>query len=226
MPTLLRTCSFVGTQTLDRWAAGYRIGVMHPNPYEREMEMAEALRRRRHGNRRSSPATAWSLIVIGALIVIMFLPALADELLAYRRQAGVAGLPTVTGKVLESRVHAEARRGPTPSLGHRTTPVIRYRYEVDGRSYESSRFAFQEFVMLEDECEAIVARHPPGAAVKVHYHPGDPERAAISTRPAVLNHFIVTLCGAMLLLGTGAMAGGVRARPWRVDDTNSDERKF
>jgi hypothetical protein len=190
---------------------------MRPSPYELEMEMAEALRRRRRGNRRSAPATAWSLIVIGALIVIMFLPALADEVLAYRRQAGVAGLPTVTGRVLESRVQAEARVGPTTSVSRRTEPVIRYRYEVDGRSYESSRFAFQEFVMLEDECEAIVARHPPGAAVEVYYLPRSPDRAAISTRPAVLNHFIVTLCGAMMLLGTGAMAGGLRARPWQAD---------
>lgn len=197
-------------------------GAMDPID-EREIALARQLQRQRRGKRRTSPATAWMSMVIGALIAVMFVPPLIDELRTYRRQAGVAGLPSVTGEVLESRVHVEARRSHRTSVSRHTEPVIRYRYAVNGRSYESSRFAFQEFVLLEDECEAIVAEHPPGSDVEVYYHPDDPALAAISTRPPVLNDFIVILCGAMLLLSGGVVAGGAWARPWEAGADPDEE---
>jgi hypothetical protein len=193
------------------------IGFMRPGPYEREIEMARAMRRGRRGDPRERRATAWSVLVIGSLIIVSSLPPLFAEIRSYRRQARVPGLPTATGTVLESRVQKEEDSVWKRAADLDIFPLIRYRYTVDGRAYESSRFAFQHFDLWRDECEAIVADHPPGSVVDVYYHADNPQLAAISPRPAQLNGIIVIFCGALLLAGAGAVAAGLRARPWQAD---------
>lgn len=154
-------------------------------------------------------ATAWAVIVIGSLILASSLWPLAAHVRDFRRQARMPDLPAATGEVLESRVFTEEPSIWTRAADVDILPLIRYRYTVDGRAYESSRFAFQDFELWRDECERIVADHPPGSTVQVRYHPDNPGLAAISPRDAQLNIVIVIFCGGLSLLGAGLILGGL-----------------
>ncbi|GAB4325228.1 MAG: hypothetical protein Kow0059_21160 [Candidatus Sumerlaeia bacterium] len=60
-------------------------------------------------------------------------------------------------------------------------PVIVYRYDVGGQSYESSRFDYtaSPFNRSEEDAKRIVAQYPPGTPVTVYYNPSYPQQAVL-----------------------------------------------
>ena len=60
--------------------------------------------------------------------------------------------------------------------------ALRYRYEVDGISYEGDRVQFGPVrVTAKELIEALAKRYPPGAQVNVYYDPNDPSTAVLET---------------------------------------------
>ena len=165
--------------------------------------------------RQTDPGTAWAVIAIGVMILAMVLPMIGSEVCPFYRQSRVSSMPTVVGTVLESRIAYSTRAAFSGSSTVHTEPLIRYRYDVDGVTYESSRFGFQDFELREEACAAIVAQYAQGTEVTVFYDVDDPGQAVIANRSAKLNYTIVALCAALFWLGAGAVISGLWARPWQ-----------
>ena len=109
--------------------------------------------------------------------------------------------PVAGGTVTESRI-GRARGG------NRTTysPEVRYRYEVDGRVYESDRIYFSGIDLSSNHDYAldITARYAVGRDVEVYHHPGDPELAVLQPgirRETVFTFVIGGAFAAFALLG-------------------------
>jgi hypothetical protein len=102
----------------------------------------------------------------------------------YRRsqQAKVAkdaaqSWPKTKGMVLKSRVESR-RTGNTTS----TYPVVVYRYEVNGKTYESQTIkAGDQFmsVRIMGDAQKTVDRYSVGNQVTVYYNPAKPSEAAL-----------------------------------------------
>ena len=79
--------------------------------------------------------------------------------------------PSVEGVILESRVddaHLEMMK-----------PVLRYRYEVNGRSHVGFRVSFSGYGISRDSMQRLIAPYPMGSIVRVHYDPDDPGCAVL-----------------------------------------------
>jgi hypothetical protein len=83
--------------------------------------------------------------------------------------------PTASGQVVETSVETLSGR----NIGY--APVVRYRFEVNGAIYRSSKILLTDHPNFDtaEEAEAYAADYPVGSAVTVHYDPANPERAAL-----------------------------------------------
>jgi hypothetical protein len=115
-----------------------------------------------------------------------------------RLSAESAHWPTTQGLVVSSSLD-EGRRG---SPGCR--PRIRYRYVVDGRSYESRRVSFQ----VAWSCwhaELAARSHPAQHPVRVYYRPTDPAESVLEPNTWDNDGFLGFILVLMTLLILGAL---------------------
>ncbi len=89
-----------------------------------------------------------------------------------------AGWPTVQGRVLSSEAQMVSRQKDKSTYA----PNVSYRYEVDGKEYQSSRLTIvprnyrgQQWVT------EILASYPVGGVVVVHYDPKEPANCMLDT---------------------------------------------
>lgn len=98
-----------------------------------------------------------------------------------RRLAASAQWPSVPGVI----VHSEAKRrltapGAPIRDSHMYHPLIRYRYEVGGQSYENDVVELGgRLRRTRRRMQQQVAQYPRGAEVAVYYDPRDPARACL-----------------------------------------------
>lgn len=92
--------------------------------------------------------------------------------------------PGVEGQLTESRIHEKQRHTGKPS--ERTTRCctyevrVRYRYEVQGHTYEGDRLRVKADIFGRRElAEQQLARYPAGQPVTVYYNPDAPEQAVL-----------------------------------------------
>jgi hypothetical protein len=83
--------------------------------------------------------------------------------------------PRVPGRILETRVTRYRRR-------RRWDWIVRYRYQVEGRSFESSRVYFGAMVPI-GIARNIVARFPAGTDALVAYDPVRPGKGVLLAGP-------------------------------------------
>lgn len=84
--------------------------------------------------------------------------------------------PSVVGQVTESRVddrHLEM-----------TKPVLRYRYEVVGKTYIGFRASFSGYAVGRKSMEQVVQPYPQGSAVRVYYDPDNPATSVLDNAVA------------------------------------------
>jgi hypothetical protein len=131
-------------------------------------------RRRRLGVRLilglAALAGLWLLVVVGR------------EGLAYR---AAAGWPAVAGEVISATV--EALPGAADGADGYGV-VVRYRYTVDGRTYESDRLrrAGAERLTTRAAADEVLASYLAGGrAVTVRYDPADPATAVLRITPPI-----------------------------------------
>jgi Protein of unknown function (DUF3592). len=92
-------------------------------------------------------------------------------------------------------------------------PVVRYRYDVNGKSYESGNRNTSGGWGVQDAgaADMIVSDHRKSSAVTVYYNPADPGQAAIEVGLG-MKHFMFALIGlgfiaiAIFVKGSGSPA--------------------
>ena len=79
-------------------------------------------------------------------------------------------------------------------------PVVRYRYVVDGKSYESgkSNTSGGWGVLDAGAADMVVLDHPKGSAVTVYYNPSNPGDAALEVGLRV-THFVFAFLGLIFI---------------------------
>jgi len=88
------------------------------------------------------------------------------------------------GEVIESKVDAAGSH--TSDDDSDCTPVVRYRYTVNGKSYESDRIVFGgQPDTTKLLAEKLVAKYPPGAKVEVFYDPRRPKNAVLESKSGI-----------------------------------------
>ncbi len=104
----------------------------------------------------------------------------------------------VEGVVLESRVtHNSDSDGTTYGFG------IRYRYTVDGRNFESNRYAFGSGSSSDGYSRAsqLVDRHPAGSKITVFRDPAKPQEAVIDRQVDPAMWFMLLFLQPFVLVG-------------------------
>jgi len=87
----------------------------------------------------------------------------------------------VPGQILESRLVEEILTPNTP-INYR--PIIRYRYDAGGQSYDSDRIRRTETKSSRrPKMEALLARFPAGSETTVWIHPSEPAEAVLIRDP-------------------------------------------
>lgn len=114
----------------------------------------------------------------GAVFLAIAAGALAVVGSYFLESRTVAARPLAEGRVTVSELASR------PGIKGRTywTPVVRYRYPVEGRDYESDRIHLGGWNLTDREsAEAEVARFPVGSVVKALYDPATPGDAVLET---------------------------------------------
>lgn len=130
------------------------------------------------------------LIFIGTIAVFVALDATED----YRLQAHAAEhyLPA-EAKILESKT--ESRRSGSKG-GTSWHPFIRYRYEVNGKTYKAKRYSYA-YTLQNSRAfvEAAVAAHPAGSTAIAYYDPENPKRAVLDNSPPDATYVLLFFAG-------------------------------
>jgi len=102
--------------------------------------------------------------------------------LTIRRDVDSEAWPVVDGVVLDSAIAADRDGGR-----QRFRPVVRYRYEVAGQRYESSRiqWAAKEGFRKYTRARRMLDRYRSGSAITVHYDPSRPGMAVLQPGDAI-----------------------------------------
>lgn len=78
------------------------------------------------------------------------------------------------GKVTESRIKRSYSKDSSDQL------IIRYQYQVKGKTHYSDRIHFGDFSMLFGMSKrSVVKRYPKGKSVDVYYNPDNPKQAVL-----------------------------------------------
>jgi hypothetical protein len=91
--------------------------------------------------------------------------------------------PSTTGKVIASRVESHKKSPGDSGYDFHDTevinePLVEYEYRANGHKYRSRRVTIGEKTS-GFELEAIFARYPVGADVRVYYDPANPRTAVL-----------------------------------------------
>jgi hypothetical protein len=129
--------------------------------------------------RRTASPPVGCLVVFG--LIFVGLGMLALQFTFFRPMRGVLASrtwPANVCTVIDSQVASSS-----DSDGTTYRVEVRYRYTVDGREYESSRYDFLETSSSGyDDKAAIVARYPPGTQTSCYVSPTDPTQAVLVRR--------------------------------------------
>lgn len=88
---------------------------------------------------------------------------------------------TDSGRVLASGVDSVVMHGDRRVGATFYRPAIRYRYAVDGQSYEGTTYQISPgFFDTRDQAAAIADSYGPGERVAVYYRPDDPGQAYLA----------------------------------------------
>ena len=116
--------------------------------------------------------------------------------------AGLIWISWVVGKA-DFNASRTWKQGPGQVVFSKTVkqaggwePVVRYRYDVNGKSYESGNRNTSGGWGTQDAgaADMILSDHPKGSAVTVYYNPANPGEAAIEVGVG-MTHIIFALIG-------------------------------
>jgi hypothetical protein len=92
------------------------------------------------------------------------------------RQFQALDYPTVSGRVTRSEIETHrSRRSNTYS------PKIKYTYRVNGKEFTGDRYRYGQMSSNDGRARRIVAEHPVGRQIDVHYAAADPADSVLLT---------------------------------------------
>lgn len=125
------------------------------------------------------------------------------------RQAAVAGAwPTTTGRIVKSSI-VEGRHtdSSTNQEIHTYRPEVEYAYQVGGKDYTSTRFAFGKVLYYQrTEADAFLQKYATGSPAAVRHDPGTPADAVLDISP---EYATGTRKGDYLMMGFGVIILGI-----------------
>ena len=119
--------------------------------------------------------------------------------------------PTVKGTIVQSVV---AKSGSGSKVKY--SPVIEYRYEVDGRTAQGSRLRAaptgSDDTPDREEVESILKLYPQGSEVTVHYDPERPDRALLRPGDTTGAMYYLMMGGWVFLVSLYMLVRAMRGR--------------
>lgn len=146
---------------------------------------------------------------------------IGGPILAWQGFGGIAqgmsskSWPTVEGKVRAMDV--KEIRGRYGSRSYR--PYVRYRYEVDGETYNSDQITNSTGTSSMEEAMMVARQYPIGEMVTVYYHPKTPDVAVLVTGAKGGNWF--QLIFGVVLATVGGIGAFMAWRKLMNDDYHS-----
>ena len=111
--------------------------------------------------------------------------------------------PTTAGTVLDSRIVEVDYSGGSPGSHFVVLAEVRYRYEVNGKAFESENLSYssgQIGGVHRYYPPELAAQYPVGAAIRVSYDATDPTTAVAD--PSLSNHaYLKLIAGIVILVG-------------------------
>jgi Protein of unknown function (DUF3592) len=159
--------------------------------------------------------TMW---ILGAFFVLVGLPFLEIARRAFKRDRAVTGWPRQPGvihsAVLESWVQTSRDKNGFDIQYTVYKPVVRYRYTVDGREYESTRVAqaVDDVATGQAAAQQVIDRYAPGTQVMVLVNPGDPTASWLEVQRSV--GAVILLAFGALWIAIGVLLIGLWLRSW------------
>jgi hypothetical protein len=104
------------------------------------------------------------------------------------RQFTARSFPAVNGQIIHSSVETEWLGNKSKGQTAFFRSEMHYQYQVNGRTYEGSRYRFEpdQSDSNPGPATALVNAHPNGSSVTVFYNPREPEESLLS--PGVTGH--------------------------------------
>lgn len=113
----------------------------------------------------------WHKLVIAGGIIIIAL----GIFLHLRERAITKNLLIARGAVIQTEVRSTHLARYSGTAYH---AYIKYRYEVDGKTYEADKVALAEsYYETPEEAKKFIDQYPVGSSVDVHYDKREPNRA-------------------------------------------------
>ena len=101
------------------------------------------------------------------------------------------GWPATTGEIISSQVCESYSRSGTGYY-----PCVKYRYSVDGRSFEGDSIGGDPPAPGDRErAELALLKYPVGSQVKVFFNPGSPGEACLEPGAVSLNTYVAIAAG-------------------------------
>jgi hypothetical protein len=100
------------------------------------------------------------------------------------QQLRASNFPTVMGTVTYSKVNVTS-----DGEGNSYHADVRYRYVVDGQTYESTSIRFDQMSSFKEQTEAQVRKYGVDQAVTVYYNPAQPQTAVLELGPSIDNFY-------------------------------------
>jgi hypothetical protein len=137
-----------------------------------------------------SPITFWLGTVLPAVVVFASFIMVVVGLLDYRKTRRWRRRPTVPGIIIQSDISRFED-------GYFQT-VVRYRFQLNDRIYESDNFFHEQRVMSygSETAREKIAPFPVGQTVQVRYNPKNPQESLVEIKSLIKFYFI----GAVFLL--------------------------
>ena len=126
-----------------------------------------------------------------------------------------ASWPTADGEVVKAAIALDSTRIRGGGYNRLYRADITYRYQANGKSYESDTFTFgvPHSYANRAEAESEVTTYAVGRHVEVHYDPSNPSTSTIHSGTVPEQFQIVTgMAGAFTLAGVLAVLSGIFSR--------------
>lgn len=144
----------------------------------------------------------WGFMELGLGVLGVYL--ILSSLLARRDAKESLSWPYVIGIVTDVRVNID---GDPESSKYRFIPIEKYAYEVNARIYDSDKITFGQGPVfnMQQTADDFIKQFPPGAEVKVFYHPGKPHKAVLKQEAQGTKSGLIS--GIVLIVMTFVMMG-------------------
>jgi hypothetical protein len=121
--------------------------------------------------------------VFPAVLIVVAASAIALGVVQVRSGVASQQWPTVEGEVVQAEIEEERSSGSGPGARERSAtqrPVVRYRYDVGGTTYEARQMSFGEYASgSREDAQRVVEKYAVGSRVLVHYRPDAPDQAVL-----------------------------------------------